>query len=77
MMSGKAYELLHSGDLIDAAEALRIGLVHRVVAPEALLPTVQEFAGRLAKAAPITLRLTKRALSHHEVGREVWAKPLA
>src|SRR4051795_9896672 len=44
----KAAELLFTGEVIDAAEALRIGLVGRVVPHDELLPTAVELAGRIA-----------------------------
>jgi enoyl-CoA hydratase/carnithine racemase len=57
----KALELLLTGDTVDAAEALRIGLVNRVV-PDAILDEeVRSFAARLADLPPVTARLIKRA----------------
>lgn len=54
---GKAYELLLTTDIIDAEEALRIGLVNRVVPHDNLLPAAMELAGNLAKKPPIAMRL--------------------
>jgi len=51
----KAYELNLSGDMIDAAEALRIGLVNRTYAPETLLEETMSFAKGLAAKAPLAL----------------------
>lgn len=64
----KARELIFTGETIDAAEALRLGLVTRVVAPEALLPTAREIAARIARNGPIAVRQAKRALN---MAREV------
>lgn len=57
----KALELLLSGDFIDAAEALRIGMVNRVYDDAELEARTQEFAERLARQSPIALRAIKRA----------------
>src|SRR5579875_1155877 len=51
-----------TGGSIGAHEALRIGLVGRVVPPEQLLPTARELAARLARAAPLAVRLAKNAI---------------
>ncbi|QJD59885.1 enoyl-CoA hydratase [Pseudomonas sp. gcc21] len=56
----KALELLWTGDLVDAAEAERIGLVSRVFAPDQLLPETKKFARRLAAGPSRAMRLTKR-----------------
>ena len=60
--AAKALELFWTGDFVDAQEALRIGLVNRVVPPDQLMPTVYEFAGRIAKGPSAAIRATKRAV---------------
>lgn len=52
--------MLFTGDRIDAAEALRIGLVSRVFEPAQLLPEVQAVASRIAANAPLSIRAVKR-----------------
>ncbi|MFQ5874713.1 MAG: enoyl-CoA hydratase/isomerase family protein, partial [Dehalococcoidia bacterium] len=56
----KALELMWSGDIIDAHEAERIGLVSRVVPHDQLMPVTREFALRLAKGPSLSIELTKR-----------------
>jgi len=60
---GKATELLMGGEVIDAQEALRIGLVNRVVPHDELNHTVDEYAHRLAAGPPLGLEFTKAALN--------------
>jgi enoyl-CoA hydratase/carnithine racemase len=57
----KALELLLSGDTVDAREALRIGMVNKVVPDEGFTDAVRGFAARFASAPPVTARLIKRA----------------
>jgi len=58
-----ACDLLYSGRLIDAAEALHMGLVNRVVPHEQLLPEVRAYALELAtRCSPRSLRIMKRQL---------------
>jgi 2-(1,2-epoxy-1,2-dihydrophenyl)acetyl-CoA isomerase len=57
-----AAELALIGDGVDAAEALRLGLVSRVVAADELLPEARSLAARLAEGAPLAMALTKEAL---------------
>jgi 2-(1,2-epoxy-1,2-dihydrophenyl)acetyl-CoA isomerase len=59
----RAKELVLLGDVIDAAEAERIGLVNRVVSKDQLAASVNEIANRLANMAPLTLAASKRLLN--------------
>jgi enoyl-CoA hydratase len=59
----KTRELLLTGDLIDAAEAERIGLVNRVVPADRLAQEVDALADRLARTPPEVIRLTKQMLN--------------
>ena len=53
---GRALELMLTGDPIPAAEALRIGLVNRVVPAAELMPEARKLAALLAAKAPIAVR---------------------
>ena len=57
-----ALDLLLTGRQIDADEALRIGLVSRVVAAERLLQTARALADTLAQKAPIAVRFIMQAV---------------
>ncbi len=60
---GNAIELIYTSKLIDAAEALRIGLVTRVLPEENFLGAVQEFARDLATTvSPRSLRVMKKQI---------------
>ena len=58
----RARELILLGDIIDAAEALRIGLANRVVADPDLDMAAAELAGRLASQPPLAVRGARRAI---------------
>jgi len=58
----KACELIFTGAVIDAAEALRLGIVSQVLEPEELLPAAQALARAIAAGPPIAIRLAKRGL---------------
>ena len=60
--SGMAAEMALTGDILDAHRALEIGLVNRVVEPEALIPTAVELAARIAKHPRLALEATKQQL---------------
>lgn len=60
---GKALELLFTGDIIDAQEALRIGLVNRVVGALDLLRQAEELAEKIAAKGPVAVRYAKEAVN--------------
>lgn len=57
-----AAEILFTGDIVDAAEAERIGLVSRVVPHDDLLPAATDLAARIAANPPLALRYIKEGL---------------
>ena len=59
---GRALEMILTGARIDAREALRIGLVERVVPPADVLAAARELARTLAEKAPVALRYAKEAV---------------
>jgi len=59
----KAKELVYLAEIIDAAEAERIGIVNRVVPHDELDKNVAELAGRLVALPPIQLSVSKRLLN--------------
>ena len=60
---GRALELLLTGEMIGAEEALRIGLVNRVVPREQLLPEAFSLLGKMLANGPIALRYTLDAVA--------------
>jgi 2-(1,2-epoxy-1,2-dihydrophenyl)acetyl-CoA isomerase len=60
--SAKALELLFTGDLVDADEALRLGLVNRVVATDDLADATRELAERLAQGPTLAYGAAKTAV---------------
>ena len=61
---GVAKELLYTGDIIDAAEAHRIGLVNKVVENGKLLEAAQEMARKIAGKGPLAIQLCKEAVNN-------------
>jgi enoyl-CoA hydratase len=52
---GKAMELLMTGDMIDATEAHRLGLVNHVVSQDELIPTCEKILSKIVKKSPLTI----------------------
>ncbi|MCO1599889.1 short-chain-enoyl-CoA hydratase [Desulfosporosinus nitroreducens] len=60
--AGRASELLFTGDIIDAQEAYRIGLVNHVYPLETLIEEALKLANRIAGRAPAAVQLSKSAV---------------
>jgi enoyl-CoA hydratase len=60
----QAKEFLLAAEEIDAAEALRLGLVNKVVARQALAEESRSLAERIALVPPVTAQLVKDSLNH-------------
>ncbi len=59
---GRAMEMILTGQVIDAQEAYRIGLVNKVVPSDQLMATAMGMAQEMAAKGPIALRYTKEAV---------------
>jgi enoyl-CoA hydratase len=59
---GLALEMILGGESFDAAEALRRGLVHRVVARDQLLPATEAVLAQILANDPLAVRTAKEAL---------------
>ncbi|MBC7792186.1 MAG: enoyl-CoA hydratase/isomerase family protein [Clostridia bacterium] len=60
--AAKALELFWSCDSVDAEQAERIGLVNRVCDDERLAEETQAFAAKVARGAPLAVRLVKKLI---------------
>jgi len=60
---GRARELVFTGRIIDAAEALEIGLVNNVVSDGDVIDTARELAGSIAKNSTLAVRMAKTMLN--------------
>ena len=60
-----ARDLLLTGRIFDAQEALRVGLLTEIVSPEKLMDRARELAAQLMESSPLSLACTKRLLSDH------------
>lgn len=59
---GRARELIYTGKLIGAAEAMAMGLVNQICAPDALMPTVVALAETIGDKGPLAVREAKRVM---------------
>jgi enoyl-CoA hydratase len=59
---GKALEMVMSGDMVDAVEAYRIGLVNHLCAPDELEVATMTLAQNLGSKSPLTMKAAKRAV---------------
>jgi len=64
----KAAEMIFTGETLDAAEALRIGLVSALSAPEQLMTEAMALAARIAANPPGVLRWSKQLLQQSQRG---------
>lgn len=58
----RAKELLYTGRVMPADEALRIGLVTTLAEPDALAGTVDQMADQILQAPPLAIKLTKQCI---------------
>ncbi len=60
---GRAKELLYTGDMIDAAEAYRLGLVNKVVAPGELMEAARAIALKIMSRGQFAVQMCKAAVN--------------
>lgn len=61
--TGKAREVIYTGEMIDAMEAMRIGLVDRVVKGEDLLDAAERLAAKILTKGPLAIKAAKKAIN--------------
>ncbi|HXW55494.1 MAG TPA: enoyl-CoA hydratase-related protein [Candidatus Cybelea sp.] len=61
---GVAHELILTGEMIGAEEALRMGLVNRVTEPAELLPAAESIARQIIRNAPLAVKYAMEAIEH-------------
>jgi enoyl-CoA hydratase len=61
---GVAHELILTGEMISADEALRVGLVNHVVEPAELLPAAEALAKKIIANAPLAVKFAMEAIEH-------------
>lgn len=62
--SGRAMELILSGEIIGAEEAYRIGLVNKVVPAKELIPASEEIMRKIQLKGPVAVKLAMEAINH-------------
>ena len=60
---GKAKELIFTGDIIDANEAMRIGLVNQIVSTETLMEEAENIAKKIIAVGPTAVRIAKTVIN--------------
>ncbi|MCD6306500.1 MAG: enoyl-CoA hydratase/isomerase family protein [Deltaproteobacteria bacterium] len=65
---GMATEMVLTGDMINAQQALRIGLVNHVVKGDSLIPTAKDIAKKIAFNAPLATRYALKAIGRSDEG---------
>lgn len=61
---GRALEMILTGEMIDAQEAYRIGLVNKVVPAEQLLDSCLELANKILRNGPLAVRMALQAVNY-------------
>ncbi len=61
--TGIAKELIYTGDVVDAAKAMNIGLVNKVLSPDTLMETAIALAQKIAKKGPAAILIAKNVIN--------------
>ena len=70
--TAKACELMYTGDMINAAEAEKLGIVNKVVPHDELMNETMALAKRIANGPPLTIELIKRAIYKGLTENDLW-----
>jgi len=60
---GKLKELVYSGDMVDAGEAFRLGLVEKVTPPGRVMDAAMELASKIIKRGPLGVAAAKKVIN--------------